>query len=379
MSSACLKIAALAGDGIGPEVMREALRVLRAIERRFGLQFQVTEAPVGWAGIDAAGKALPDATLQLCRESDAILFGSVGLPDRDPTIPKEERPERAALLRIRKEFGLFANLRPVRLPKILAYACPLRPERQGDGLDVLVVRELTGGLYFGQPKKTEEVIEAREGAAQPRRFHRAIDTMVYTTPEIERIARVAFQAARLRRKKVTSIDKANVLENGILWREVVTRIGQEFPDVTLEHMFVDNAAMQLMLKPTQFDVMLCENLFGDILSDEAAALAGSLGMLPSASLGSTTGAQTFGFYEPAGGTAPDIAGKDLANPIAQILSVALMLRYSFQLEAAAVAIETAVSHAITQGLRTGDIFNPADPTARKVGTKAMGEAIAGAI
>lgn len=379
MSSACLKIAALAGDGIGPEVMREALRVLRAVERRFGLQFQVTEAPVGWAGIDAAGKALPDATLQLCRESDAILFGSVGLPDRDPTIPKEERPERAALLRIRKEFGLFANLRPVRLPKILAYACPLRPERQGDGLDVLVVRELTGGLYFGQPKKTEEVIEAREGAAQPRRFHRAIDTMVYTTPEIERIARVAFQAARLRRKKVTSIDKANVLENGILWREVVTRIGQEFPDVTLEHMFVDNAAMQLMLKPTQFDVMLCENLFGDILSDEAAALAGSLGMLPSASLGSTTGAQTFGFYEPAGGTAPDIAGKDLANPIAQILSVALMLRYSFQLEEAAVAIETAVSHAITQGLRTGDIFNPADPTARKVGTRAMGEAIAGAI
>ncbi|MBN9692894.1 MAG: 3-isopropylmalate dehydrogenase [Verrucomicrobia bacterium] len=379
MSSACLKIAALAGDGIGPEVMREALRVLRAIERRFGLQFQVTEAPVGWAGIDAAGKALPDATLQLCRESDAILFGSVGLPDRDPTIPKEERPERAALLRIRKEFGLFANLRPVRLPKILAYACPLRPERQGEGLDVLVVRELTGGLYFGQPKKTEEVIEAREGAAQPRRFHRAIDTMVYTTPEIERIARVAFQAARLRRKKVTSIDKANVLENGILWREVVTRMGQEFPDVTLEHMFVDNAAMQLMLKPTQFDVMLCENLFGDILSDEAAALAGSLGMLPSASLGSTTGAQTFGFYEPAGGTAPDIAGKDLANPIAQILSVALMLRYSFQLEEAAVAIETAVSHAIGQGLRTGDIFNPADPTALKVGTQAMGEAIAGAI
>ena len=379
MSSACLKIAALAGDGIGPEVMREALRVLRAVERRFGLQFQVTEAPVGWAGIDAAGKALPDSTLQLCRESDAILFGSVGLPDRDPTIPKEERPERAALLRIRKEFGLFANLRPVRLPKILAYACPLRPECQGDGLDVLVVRELTGGLYFGQPKKTEEVIEAREGAGHPRRFHRAIDTMVYTTPEIERIARVAFQAARLRRKKVTSIDKANVLENGILWREVVTRIGQEFPDVALEHMFVDNAAMQLMLKPTQFDVMLCENLFGDILSDEAAALAGSLGMLPSASLGGTAGEQTFGFYEPAGGTAPDIAGKDLANPIAQILSVALMLRYSFQQEEPAVAIEAAVSHAITQGLRTGDIYNPADPTARKVGTRAMGEAIASAI
>jgi 3-isopropylmalate dehydrogenase len=379
MSSARLNVAALAGDGIGPEVMREAIRVLRAVEKRFQLSFQITEAPVGWAGIDAAGKALPDATLQLCRASDAILFGSVGLPDRDPTIPKEERPERAALLRIRKEFGLFANLRPVRLPKVLSHACPLRPERQGDGLDILVVRELTGGLYFGQPKKTEEVIEAREGSDSPRRFHRSIDTMVYTTPEIERIARVAFESARLRRRKVTSIDKANVLENGILWRDTVTRIGKEFPDVALEHMFVDNGAMQLMLKPTQFDVMLCENLFGDILSDEAAALAGSLGMLPSASLGQTTGDRTFGFYEPAGGTAPDIAGKDLANPIAQILSVALMLRYSFRLEAAAVAIETAVSQVIESGLRTGDIYNPAETTAKKVGTRAMGEAIAAAV
>jgi len=379
MSPARLNVAALAGDGIGPEVMREAIRVLRAVEKRFQLSFQITEAPVGWAGIDAAGKALPDATLQLCRESDAILFGSVGLPDRDPTIPKEERPERAALLRIRKEFGLFANLRPVRLPKVLSHACPLRPERQGDGLDILVVRELTGGLYFGQPKKTEEVIEAREGSDSPRRFHRSIDTMVYTTPEIERIARVAFESARLRRRKVTSIDKANVLENGILWRDVVTRIGKEFPDVALEHMFVDNGAMQLMLKPTQFDVMLCENLFGDILSDEAAALAGSLGMLPSASLGQTTGDRTFGFYEPAGGTAPDIAGKDLANPIAQILSVALMLRYSFRLEAAAVAIETAVSKVIESGLRTGDIYNPIETTAKKVGTRAMGEAIAAAV
>ncbi len=379
MSPHRLNVAALAGDGIGPEVMREAIRVLRAVGKRFQLAFQITEAPVGWAGIDAAGKALPDSTLQLCRDSDAILFGSVGLPDRDPTIPKEERPERAALLRIRKEFGLFANLRPVRLPKVLSHACPLRPERQGDGLDILVVRELTGGLYFGQPKKTEEVVEAREGSDSPRRFHRSIDTMVYTTPEIERIARVAFESARLRRRKVTSIDKANVLENGILWREVVTRIGKEFPDVALEHMFVDNGAMQLMLRPTQFDVMLCENLFGDILSDEAAALAGSLGMLPSASLGQTTGDRTFGFYEPAGGTAPDIAGKDLANPIAQILSVALMLRYSFRLEAAAVAVETAVSKVIEAGLRTGDIFNPAETAARKVGTRAMGEAIAAAV
>src|SRR5580658_244426 len=333
-----IKIAALAGDGIGPEVMREAIKVLRAVESKFGFQTEITEAPVGWAGIDAAGKALPDATLTLCKGSDAILFGSVGLPDRDPTLPKEERPERAALLRIRKEFGLFANLRPVKLPKALAHACPLAKERQGDGIDILVVRELTGGMYFGQPKKTEDI-----GGGN----FRAIDTMVYTTTEIERIAHVSFKAARLRRKKLTSIDKANVLENGILWREVVTRIGKEYQDVTLEHMFVDNGAMQLMLRPTQFDVLLCENMFGDILSDEAAALAGSLGMLPSASLGATSLGTTFGFYEPAGGSAPDIAGKNLANPIAQILSVALMLRYSFGLNEAADGIENAVTKAIS--------------------------------
>ena len=364
------KIAALAGDGIGPEVAREAIKVLRAVEKKFSLKFEITEAPVGWAGIDAAGKALPDATLALCKQSDAILFGSVGLPDRDPTIPKEERPERAALLRIRKEFGLFANLRPVQLPKALAHACPLAPERQGNGLDILVVRELTGGMYFGQPKKTEDLGNGQQ---------RAIDTMVYTTSEIERIAHVAFKAAQLRRKKLTSIDKANVLENGILWRETVTRIGKQYADVTLEHMFVDNGAMQLMLKPTQFDVMLCENMFGDILSDEAAALAGSLGMLPSASLGATEGGKTFGFYEPAGGTAPDIAGKNLANPIAQILSAALMLRYSFQQEAAAKAIENAVAAAINAGLRTGDIYSAADTSARKVGTTEMGDAIVKAI
>ena len=362
-------IAALAGDGIGPEVMREAIKVLRATEKKLGFTLNITEAPVGWAGIDAAGKALPDATLALCKKSDAILFGSVGLPDRDPTIPKEERPERAALLRIRKEFGLFANLRPVQLPKALAHACPLRPERQGDGIDILVVRELTGGMYFGQPKKTEAI----EGG------QRAIDTMVYTTPEIERIAHVSFRAAQLRRKKVTSIDKANVLENGVLWRDVVSRIGKEYPDVALEHMFVDNGAMQLMLRPTQFDVMLCENMFGDILSDEAAALAGSLGMLPSASLGSTSGEKTFGFYEPAGGTAPDIAGKNLANPIAQILSTALMLRHSFALNDAAAAIEAAVGKAIAAGNRTGDIFSTSETGAKKVGTREMGDAIAAAV
>lgn len=374
MSSTTLRIAALAGDGIGPEVMREALKVLGAAARAFQLPLQVTEAPVGWAGIDAAGKALPDATLALCRESDAILFGSVGLPDRDPTIPKEERPERAALLRIRKEFGLFANLRPVQLPKALAHSCPLKPERQGDGIDILVVRELTGGLYFGQPKRTEDIT-----LADGTRTQRAIDTLVYTTPEIERIARVAFASARLRRRKVTSIDKANVLENGVLWRDTVTRIGRDYPDVALEHMFVDNAAMQFLLKPAQFDVVLCENMFGDILSDEAAALAGSLGMLPSASLGATTGGRTFGFYEPAGGTAPDIAGKDLANPIAQVLSAALMLRHSFGRDDAAKAIENAVLKAIHDGLRTGDIFNGADPAARRVGTRQMGDAIAAAL
>lgn len=364
------KIAVLAGDGIGPEIMREALKVLRAVENKFGFKLNVTEAPVGWAGIDAAGKALPDATLALCKQADAILFGSVGLPDRDPTIPKEERPERAALLRIRKEFGLFANLRPVTLPKALAYACPLAKERQGDGIDILVVRELTGGMYFGEPKLTEKHGEEH---------FRAIDTMVYTSPEIERIAHVAFRSARLRRKKVTSIDKANVLENGVLWREVVTRIGREYPDVILEHMFVDNAAMQLVLKPTQFDVMLCENMFGDILSDEAAALGGSLGMLPSASLGATNGDHTFGFYEPAGGTAPDIAGKNLANPIAQVLSSGLMLRHSFGLNEAAAAIESAVARAIADGCRTGDIFNSLDAGARKVGTREMGDAIAAAV
>jgi 3-isopropylmalate dehydrogenase len=362
-------IAALAGDGIGPEVMREAIKVLRATEKKFGFSLNITEAPVGWAGIDAAGKALPDATLELCKKSDSILFGSVGLPDRDPTIPKEERPERAALLRIRKEFGLFANLRPVQLPKALAHACPLRPERQGDGIDILVVRELTGGMYFGQPKKTEAI----DGG------YRAVDTMVYTTPEIERIAHVAFRTAQLRRKKVTSIDKANVLENGVLWRDVVTRVGKAYPDVTLEHMFVDNGAMQLMLRPTQFDVMLCENMFGDILSDEAAALAGSLGMLPSASLGATSGERTFGFYEPAGGTAPDIAGKNLANPIAQILSCALMLRHSFKLNEAAAAIEAAVGRAIAAGNRTGDIFSANETGAKKVGTSQMGDAVATAI
>jgi len=370
MSKQTYKIAALAGDGIGPEVMREALKVLRTAEGKFGFQLEITEAPAGWAGIDAAGKALPDETLALCRDSDSILFGSVGLPDRDPTIPKEERPERAALLALRKEFGLFANLRPVRLPAELAHACPLKVERQGTGIDMLVVRELTGGMYFGKPKTTETLDDGQQ---------RAIDTMVYTTNEIERIARVAFQSAQLRRRHVTSIDKANVLENGVLWREIVTRVAADFPDVNVEHMFVDNAAMQFLLRPTQFDVILCENMFGDILSDEAAALAGSLGMLPSASLGTTSGQRTFGFYEPAGGTAPDIAGQDIANPIAQILSTAMMLRHSFNETEAAAAIDSAVATAIAAGHRTGDIFTPEDANAEKATTTQMGDAIAAAI
>lgn len=386
MSENSFKIAALAGDGIGPEVMAEAIKVLRAVESKANAKFEINEAPVGWAGIDAAGKALPDDTFDLCKSSDAILFGSVGLPDRDPTIPKEERPERAALLHLRKEFGLFANLRPVRLPKELAHACPLKPERQGDGIDMLVVRELTGGLYFGQPKTTEVVAqkeninpEDKKKTRKILRVERAIDTMVYTEPEIVRIAEAGFAAAQLRRKKVCSIDKANVLENGVLWRKVVEQVAKEFPEVELTHMFVDNAAMQLMLDPTQFDVMLCENLFGDILSDEAAALAGSLGMLPSASLGNTEGDITFGLYEPAGGTAPDIAGKNLANPIAQILSTAMMLRYSFGLNEAANAIDGAVGKAIADGNRTGDIYTDTDPNAKRVGASEMGDAIVAAL
>ena len=257
--------------------------------------------------------------------------------------------------------------------------CPLRPERQGTGIDILVVRELTGSLYFGKPKKTEEVVDLAAGSSGPRTFMRSIDTMVYTSPEIERIAHFAFRSARLRRKKVTSIDKSNVLENGVLWRDVVTRIGRDYPDVALEHMLVDNAAMQLILRPSQFDVLLCENMFGDILSDEAAALGGSLGMLPSASLGEGRGERVFGLFEPAGGTAPDIAGKNIANPIAQIGSAALLLRYSLGLADAANAIEQAIAKAIDQGYRTGDIYSPAELQAKKVTTTEMGDAIVAAL
>ena len=348
-------IAVLAGDGIGPEVMAEAAKVLRAVEKKFGFELKETPMPVGGAGIDQTGKALPVETLKVCEESDAILFGSVGGPKWE-NLPPNEQPERAALLPLRKHFGLFANLRPcICLPE-LAHASPLRPESVAGGIDVLCVRELTGGLYFGEPKFLKE-----NGKKS----------------EIERIARVAFEAARGRSKKLTSIDKANVLQNGVLWRRTVNEIAKEYPDVTLSHLYVDNAAMQLIKNPKQFDVVLAENLFGDILSDEMAMIAGSLGMLPSASLGAEKGAsRRFGMYEPSGGTAPDIAGKGIANPIAQILSAAMMLRHSLNESAAADAIDAAVRTVIASGLRTRDIWS--DGTTR-VGTAAMGDAIADAI
>jgi 3-isopropylmalate dehydrogenase len=382
MSTTTFKVALLAGDGIGPETTREAVKVLRAVEKRHSLHFGITEAPVGWAGIDTEGRALPDRTLALCKKSDAILFGAVGLHYRDHEVPKEKRPERAALLRLRTQFDLFANLRPITLRKALTYASPLRPEILGDGLDIFVVRESTGGLYSGSPKKTDELLQvtdATTAGAKARRVLRALDTMALTTTEIERIAHVAFRAAWLRRKKVTSIDKANILETSILWRQVVTDVSRQYPEVILEHMLVDTAAMQLILRPTQFDVVLCECTFGDILSDEAAALVGSVGMLPSASLAAPEHGRSFGLYSPAGGSAPDLAGKNVANPIAQILSAALMLRYSFGLHVVAKTIEDAVDRVISDGLRTPDIGHPSDPNLRTVGTAEMGDAIAAAV
>jgi 3-isopropylmalate dehydrogenase len=363
------RIAVLAGDGIGPEVMAEASKVLRAVERKFGFTVEETPALIGGAAIDGAGKALPEETLNICEQSDAILFGSVGGPKWE-NLPPNEQPERGALLPLRKHFGLFANLRPCLCLPELAHASPLRPESVAGGVDVLCVRELTGGLYFGEPKFLKDT---GEHGADPV----AVDTMVYKRSEIERIARVAFEAARGRAGKLTSIDKANVLQNGILWRRTVTALAAEYPDVTLSHLYVDNAAMQLIKNPKQFDVVLAENLFGDILSDEMAMIAGSLGMLPSASLGeSKGGARRFGLFEPSGGSAPDIAGQGIANPIAQILSAALLLRYALDEAAAADAIDAAVKKVIASGLRTGDIWS--DGTTR-VGTAAMGDAIASAI
>jgi 3-isopropylmalate dehydrogenase len=357
------KVAVLPGDGIGPEVMAEALKVLSAVESKYGVTFATTMANVGGAGIDNEGKALPQTTVDICKSSDAILFGSVGGPKWE-SLPPEEQPERGALLPLRKIFGLFCNLRPAIIFPALTGSSTLRESVISGGFNILVVRELTGGIYFSEPKGIDTVDGVRRG----------IDTMLYTEPEIERITRVAFEVARKRGSKVCSIDKANVLSSSVLWREVVTRIAKEYPDVELSHMYVDNAAMQLVRWPKQFDVMLCGNMFGDIISDEAAMLTGSLGMLASASLAEGS----FGMYEPSGGSAPDIAGQGIANPIAQILSAAMMLRYSFSLNDAADAIEKAVESVLNAGYRTGDIYQDAAEE-KKVNTREMGDAIIAAL
>lgn len=348
------RIAVLAGDGIGPEVMAEAEKVLQVVADKFQFGISLTPALVGGAAIDATGEPLPASTLALCKSSDAILFGSVGGP-KWTGLPPEKQPERGSLLPLRKTFDLFCNLRPGQIYPAFADLSPLHPRVSSKGMDVLCVRELTGGIYFG---------EKGRGATD------AFDTQRYSVAEIERIAKVAFEAATKRGNKVTSIDKANVLQTSILWRETVERVAQDYPGVTLEHMYIDNAAMQLIRSPQQFDVLLCDNLFGDILSDEIAAIAGSLGLLPSASLNGSG----FGLYEPAGGSAPDIAGQGIANPIAQILSAALMLRYSFGEEAAARAIEQAVQHCLEQHIVTRDIA----PTST-YGTAAVGAAIVATI
>jgi len=350
-------IAVLPGDGIGPEVMQEALKVLTAVGEAYDFTFTCQEADVGGCAIDRHGAALPPETLGVCERSDAILFGSVGGP-RWEALPPEQQPERAALLPLRKHFGLFCNLRPAKVFKALAATSPLKPEIVKDGFDVLCVRELTGGIYFGLPK-------GREGRGPD---EKAYDTMVYRRWEIERIARAAFDIARLRRKRVTSIDKANVLTVMVLWREVVKEVARDYPDVSLDHLYIDNATMQLIVNPQRFDVLLCGNMFGDIISDECAMLTGSMGLLPSASLNE----KRFGLYEPAGGSAPDIAGQGVANPVAQILSAAMMLKYSFGRDDAAAAVENAVAETLAAGILTADI---APGKAAGVGTAAMGDAI----
>jgi len=344
-----LKFAVLAGDYIGPEVMRSALRVLEKVASQEGLKLDYSEQPVGGNAIDSHGTALPQTTLDACEAADAILFGSVGGPKWE-SLPPKEQPERAALLPLRKHFTLFANLRPGILYPELLQASPLKNERIPEGIDIVCIRELTGGIYFGQPKRTTPL----DGSADVE----AVDTMVYRKSEIERITEVAITAARSRTRKLCSVDKANVLETSVLWRKTVSDyVAKHAPDIALSHMYVDNAAMQLAREPGQFDVFVTENMFGDILSDEMAVICGSLGMLSSASLGARKNALGFpyGLYEPAGGTAPDIAGKGIANPCAQILSGALMLRYSFGLEAAAARIERAVREVVSGGTRTGDI------------------------
>ena len=352
-------IAVLPGDGIGPEVMAEAEKVLAKIAEKYDLSFNFSPADVGGIAIDRHGKALPEETVAACRNADAVLFGSVGGPKWE-SLPPEEQPERGALLPLRKIFKLFANLRPAIVFPQLKEASPLKPGIIGEGFDVMVVRELTGGIYFGQPKGNDGV--------------KGFDTMVYTAGEIERIGRLAFETARKRNRRLVSIDKANVLSTMVLWRQVITKLGAEYPDVTLSHMYVDNAAMQLVRNPRQFDVMLCGNMFGDILSDEASMITGSLGMLPSASLAEAAeGELRFGLYEPSGGSAPDIAGQGIANPIAQILSAGMLLKYSLGLDKAYDDIYAAIEGVLDEGYRTVDIMSAG---MKQIGTGEMGDRIA---
>ena len=352
-------IAVLPGDYIGPEVMVEAMKVLDAVSERYHHDFEYKKALIAGAAWDACGEHLPEETLKTCESADAILLGSVGGPVSEQLLPKWRNIGPKALLPLRKKFDLFANLRPARLYPALASVSPLRREVAEKGFDILVVRELTGGIYFGEPR-------GREGSGDE---EKAFDTMVYTRGEIARVARVAFNAARLRGKKVTSIDKANVLESSVLWRRVVEEVAKEYPDVTCESMFVDNATMQLTRDPAQFDVILAGNMFGDIISDEAIGMTGSLGLGPSASLGRGT----FGLFEPSGGSAPDIAGKGIANPLAQILSAAMMLKYAFNLHEASRGIEGAVEKVLQAGkVRTPDIGGNSK-------TSDLGEAVANEI
>lgn len=336
------KIAVLPGDGIGPEIMKEAIKVLDAVSKKFNVSFEYKEALIGGEAWEKHKEHLPKATLDICKGSDAILFGAVGGPVTEQLLPKWHKVELNALLGLRKEFALYANLRPAKLYPALSKSSSLREDLSKKGFDIMVIRELTGGIYFGQPK-------GREGYGED---EKAYDTMVYTRKEIERITHVAFKTAMKRNKKVHSIDKANVLTTMVFWREIVEKIAKEYPEVTYEPMYVDNAAMQLTRNPAQFDVMLCGNMFGDIISDEAAAITGSLGLLPSASLAEGK----FGMYEPSGGSAPDIAGKGIANPIAMILSASMMLRYSFDMNEAAHTIENAVNDVISEGkVKTPDL------------------------
>ena len=351
------RIAVLGGDGVGPEVVREAVKILETAGARFGIPLEFEEGVVGGAAIDKQGTPLPQETRQLCGACDAILFGAVGGPRWD-SLPVDRRPERG-LLTLRKELGLYANLRPVKLFPPLVDASPLKREII-EGVDLMVLRELTGGLYFGEPKGI--------GPLPNGQGERAVDTLIYTTPEIERIAKLGFQIAAQRRRRLTSVDKVNVLASSQLWRRVVTEAAKEFSGIELDHMLVDNCSMQLIREPRQFDVLLTENTFGDILSDEAAMLAGSIGMLPSASLGDGPG-----LYEPIHGSAPNIAGLDTVNPLATILSAAMLLRHSLYHELAAAAIEAAVSRVLEAGYRTPDIWRPG-PTVL-VGTAKMGDLV----